>query len=170
VSPLITMTELQETNLFFTAVQPQSDLITRVSPGIESEYHAPLVKWVGRCVFDIERFATHTELSGADARQRATTTLTVRPSERLIVAADADFARTHTPGELTALTGLTFARARAERATVHSSVTRQLDPVTAAAVDYRFSDDSLAGGIGIRTHTGALGLTHRLSLRDTIRA
>jgi hypothetical protein len=114
--------------LFFTSVDRQADFITRVTPGVLSEYRSLRLALRGRYALDVERFAAHPELSGMDARQQAAIAVSYRPTPRVAVAADAEYSTTHTPSELNAETGLIWSRAEAERVTAHSSITRHLDP------------------------------------------
>ena len=111
VSPLFSTTQVYDSNLFSTSVAPQGDFITRVSPGIESEYRSARFSLLGHYVLDLERFAAHPELTSADGRQQASIDLHTSRSRRLAFAVDGTFARTRTPGELSAGTGLTLARA-----------------------------------------------------------
>jgi hypothetical protein len=112
VTPLFSTSQRYDSNLFSTALDPQGDFITRVSPGIEGEYRSPRFSLMGRYALDLERFATHPELSTADGRQQATIDLRTSRSRRLEFAVDAAYTRTRTPGDLSAGTGLTLARPR----------------------------------------------------------
>src|SRR6185369_4903773 len=67
--PLLTTAQLYDSNLFFTKTDRQSDLITRISPGLLSEYWSPRLALRSRYTLDLERFTDHPELSGMDARQ-----------------------------------------------------------------------------------------------------
>jgi hypothetical protein len=159
-----------DSNLFFTTMARQSDWITRVSPGILSEYRSPLLSLRGRYVLDIDRFANHQELSGADAGRHGAIDFSYHPTRRVALAADAEYSATHTPSELNTETGLGLSRARAERVAAHSSFTRLLDRSSAGTVDYMFTQDRVAGGAEILTHAATIGAKHRLSSRDTVSA
>src|SRR6185295_17595863 len=118
----------------------------------------------------LERFADHPELSGMDARQQAAADFSYRPAPRVALAADALYSTTHTPSELNVATGLILSRAKAERLTAHSSITRDLDPATAGTIDYLFTQDGVADGLAILTHAATIGGTRRLSSRGTVSA
>jgi hypothetical protein len=168
VHPLFSTAQEYDSNLFYTSFNRQADFITRVSPGIESTYRSPVLMMLGRYTFDVERFARHPELTAMDARQRAGTSIAYRPTQRLAVAADAELLKTRTPGELNALTNITLGRARAERVSAHSSLTRQLDLVTSGTIDYLFTADHIAGGPAISNHAATLGVDRHRSARETI--
>jgi hypothetical protein len=168
VNPLFSTAQEYDSNLFYTSFNRQADFVTRVSPGIESAYRSPVLTMLGRYSFDVERFARHPELTAMDARQRAGTSVTYRPTQRLAVAADAELLKTRTPGELNALTNITLGRARAERVSAHSSITRQLDMVTSGTIDYMFTGDHIAGGPAMRSHAATLGVDRHRSSRETI--
>jgi hypothetical protein len=124
---------------------------------------------LGRYTLDAERFDNHPELTTADARQRAAMQLTYQPTPRLALTADGDFLKTQTPSELNALTGLALTRASARRVAAHSSITRRLDRLTAATIDYRFSNDHIADGPEIRSHAATIGADRHRSQRDAVR-
>jgi hypothetical protein len=161
--------QIYDSNLFFTSMNRQSDFITRVSPGVLSEYRSPLLALRGRYTLDIDRFASQGELSGTDA-QHGAIDFSYHPTRRVALAANAEYLTTHTPSELNTETGLSLSRARAERVTAHSSFTRSLDRSSVGTVDYVFTQERVAGGIEILTHAATIGANHRLSLRDTVRA
>jgi hypothetical protein len=165
---LFSTSQVYDSNLFSAPVAPQGDFITRVSPGIEGEYHAPRFSLIGRYVLDLERFATHPELSTADGRQQATIDLRTSRSRRLAFTVDAAFARTRTPGELSAGTGLTLARAPAEHLEVHPAIMRQITPLTGATLDYTWTDERLVGGVATRAHRAGIGIDRHISRRDVV--
>jgi hypothetical protein len=168
VSPLFSTTQVYDSNLFSTSVAPQSDFITRVSPGIESEYRSARFSLLGHYVLDLERFAAHPELTSAEGRQQASIDLRTSRSRRLAFAVDGVFARTRTPGELSAGTGLTLARATAERVEVHPTIVRQVDPITEATLDYTWTDERLVGGLSTRAHRPGIRVDRHVSRRDVV--
>lgn len=168
VSPLFSTSQVYDSNVFSSPVAPQGDFITRISPGIEGKYHSPRFSLLGRYVLDLERFATHPDLTTADGRQQATIDLRTSRSRRLAFAVDAAFARTRTPGELSAGTGLTLARAPAEHLEVHPAIIRQVNPVTEATIDYTWTDERLVGGIATRIHRAGIGIDRHVSRRDVV--
>jgi polysaccharide export outer membrane protein len=168
--PLLTTAQLYDSNLFFTRLDRQSDLITRISPGVLSEYRSPLLNLRGRYTLDVERFADHPELSSIDARQHAAVDFSYRANSPLAVTGDAQYSTTHTPSELNAATGLILSRARADRIGGHSSITRHLGPATAGTIDYLFAQDQIEGGNAILTQVATIGAKHRLSSRGTVSA
>jgi polysaccharide export outer membrane protein len=170
IQPLMTTAQVYDSNLFFTKTNRQADVITRVSPGVLSEYRSPLLTLGSRYTLDVERFADHPELSGMDARQHAAVAFSYRANAPLSVTGDADYSTTHSPSELNAETGLILARARAERVAAHSLITRHLAPATAGTIDYLVTQDRIEGGVAILTHAATVGATRHLSSRGTLSA
>lgn len=167
-TPSFSLTQLHDDNLFSTPSEPESDLITRMSPGIDSEYRSGLLTLSGRYLLDIEHFADHPALTTMDARQQAAIALAYHPTRRMAWATGAELLKTRTPGELNAETGLTFARAEAQRVSAHSSVSRQLTPLTSGTIDYAFSQDHLAGQFEGHTQSATAGASHRRSPREKV--
>jgi hypothetical protein len=167
--PSLTATQVHDSNLFSTSSDRVADLVTRVTPVIESEYRSTMWTLKGRYTFDAERFAEHPELSRAAARRDALAGVEYRPTRRLTLAADGELSSTETPGDLNLLTGLAFTRARADRLAAHSSIKRQLDRLTTGTIDYTFTEDRLAGAIEIHTHGATVVADHHISSRDIMK-
>jgi len=167
-SPSFSLTQQYDSNVFSTSTDPEADFITRVSPGVDSEYRTPRWTTTGRYLLDVERFADHAELNSMDARQRAAVAVDYRATPRVTWAAGAEFWKTRTPGELNETTGLTFTRAAARRLSAHSSVMRHLTPLTSGKIDYTVTQDRLAGRTAASTHDAATGVEHHRSSRDTV--
>jgi hypothetical protein len=167
LNPSIGVTQVYDSNLFFTASDRQSDSIWRVSPAIEPEYRSMPWTWIGRFGLDAERFATHPDLDTVQARAHASVDLQYRPTPRLAIGAATEFAKTQTPGELNVETALTLARARASRLAMHPSATYAFGAVTQGKLDYSYTDDRLAGSPRLRAQAATVGLERHMSPRDT---
>lgn len=166
--PFVSVAEVYESNLFSTATAREEDLITRVTPGLESIYRSPLWTLSGRYAVGLERFAEHAELTSIDARHEGSLGIGYQLTPRMTVSAGAEYLTTRTPGELNTLTGLSFPRARAERIGGRSGLKRQLSPVTTGTLEYAFTRDRLFGGFGADTHAAAAAVSRRLSPRTTV--
>jgi hypothetical protein len=167
--PSLTATQVHDSNIFFTSSDRVADFVTRVTPVVESEYRSTTWTLKGRYTFDAERFTEHPELSSMGARRHALAGVEYRPTRRLTLAADGELLSTQTPGDLNLLTGFSFTRARADRIAAHSSITRQLHRLTSGTIDYTFSEDRLAGAVGIHTHAATVGAEHHISSRDIVK-
>jgi polysaccharide export outer membrane protein len=168
--PLMTTAQLYDSNLFSTGTNREADFVTRVSPGVLSEYWSPLLTLRGRYTMDLERFTDHPELSGLDARQHAAFDLSYRADSPLAVAVGAEYSTTHNPSELNLDTGLILSRAKAGRVAAHSSITRRLAPAVSGTVNYLVTQDRIEGGIATLTQAAAIGANRRLSSRGTVSA
>lgn len=168
--PSISTSQVHDSNLFFSASAPRADFITRVTPSVDSEYRSPHWTFTGRYTLDAEQFVEHPELSSARARQHGVAGFEYRPTARMVLAAGAELSHTRRPGEIIPEVGLTFARGGAQRFATRSSMTRRLSAASTGSIDYTFSEDRLAGGIAVRSHTGTATTEQRLSLRHTVSA
>jgi hypothetical protein len=168
VTPSLSATQVYESNLFSTSSDRQADSITRVTPGIQSEYRSPLWTLSGRYSLDAERFADHRELTAAAARQTGAVAVVYRAETRTTLTGGAEYLATRTPSELYETTGLSFTRARASRVAAHSSLVRHLDSISDGTLEYRFTEDRLSGGFEAQTHTIDAGVSRRLSARTAV--
>jgi hypothetical protein len=167
--PSVSVTQAYDSNLFATSIDRRSDFITRVTPALGAEYRMTPLRLFGRVTFDVERFASHGELSRLDARRQASAGLEYRPTPRTTLAADVEAAGTRTPGEFSVETGITLPRARATRTAVRSSAVRRLDPRTEGRVEYAFRDDRVEGGLAVGVHSATVSADRRVSPRTSVR-
>jgi hypothetical protein len=169
LTPSVSMTEAYDSNVFSAASNQVADFVTHVTPAIDSQYESPLVTFAGHYALDAERFTDHPDLNTADGRQNATVDVHYRPTRRFVLATDAGFTRTYDPGELNAESGLQLTRALAQRVSVHSSLTHQLDRTIMATIEYSFTEDRLRGFAGrgnFHAHVASMGVERSLSARD----
>jgi hypothetical protein len=165
--PSVSITQVYDSNLLSTPSDHRADFITRVSPAIDYDYRSTIWTLVGRYSVDAERFANSPEFTALGARQHATIGFEYRPTLRVKVAADTEFFRTRTPGELNTATGLALTRATADQVVAHASITRQFDPLTGGTIEYALTDGSL-GGSRTQAHGLRIGAKRKVSPRDTV--
>jgi hypothetical protein len=161
---------VEDDNLFFTAVRPERDFISRVTPEIEAGSLGPRMSLTGRYTFDAERFAEHPELTTPRARQNASIDLKSDPARSLALTVHGEYVSTLTPGDLNLQTGLTAGRLRARRLSAGPSLKYRFSPLTSGTVAYTQTRDDLSGGLASSVRTAALGLERRTTPRDTMKA
>ena len=165
--PSLSVTQTYDSNLFSTPSAPAADFVSRLTPAADAEYLTPQWTLSARHSFDMERFANHRELDSFVARQHATARWQYRPVARVSLAAAAEFTETHSPWELNTLTGLTFARATAQRIGGHLSASRQLNERTDGKVEYGLTQDRLAGNVSVATEVASVSTERRLRPRTS---
>ena len=170
ITPTLSATTLHETNLFSTPSPTEADFATRISSGVNAEYHSTIWTLIGRCSFDMEHFARHPELTTFDARRHAELGITYFPTRRLAMTAIAELSGTQTPSELNAETSLAFTRAAAQRTAVRGSFARQFDRGTTGTIGFALTNDTLEGSVTTRVREARIGAERHLSSRDTARA
>jgi len=163
----LSISGVQDDNLFYTSESRERDVITRLTPGAEAGLRSDRFSLAGRYSLDVERFAQHPELDSDRAREFAAFDLQSRPGHRATLSLHGDYVSTLSPGELNLTTGLAAGRARARRLSVSPSLGWRLGPGTDWSLGYTQTRDDLAGGVAGDTRAAALGLNHRLSPRDT---
>jgi hypothetical protein len=168
VRPSVTVTELHDSNIFSTSVDPQSDFVTRLNPAIDIESRRSSLTWFGRYTFDAERYVAHSDLTDMAARQHGSFGVSYAPTSRLSIAADAELSTSRIPGELFVETGIILPRADAARAAARSSLTRHLDPRTEGTIEYSFREDQVEGGLTARSHSGGVTAERRLTTRSSL--
>ncbi|HYS07033.1 MAG TPA: hypothetical protein VEW47_17790 [Candidatus Dormibacteraeota bacterium] len=166
----LSLAEVRDDNLFYTPESRESDVISRLTPGIEAGSRAPRFDIAGRWALDVERFADHPELDTDRARESAALDLHTRLSRPVTFSLHGDYVSTLTPGELNLATGLAGGRARARRFSASPSIAWKLGRATDGTFAYARTKDDLAGGSRTDTRSSTLGLEHHHSPRDTMTA
>src|SRR5437867_9458499 len=79
-TPSLSVAQVYDDNIFYSASAPQADRIARITPVLELGYRAPRWSTSARYGFDAESFSEHSELSTPMMRQRANLDLALEPS------------------------------------------------------------------------------------------
>ncbi len=146
--PSVSIDEVYDDNLFFASQDKQSDFITRVSPALEVGYEADTLSLSGRYRFDAEVYARETELNSTHVRQFADVDVEYLPTNRLTLAAAADYTKTDTPLDLSiipggSIPGLLVGRAEAERTSVYGAASYRLTAPTTGSLAVTRTNDEL---------------------------
>jgi hypothetical protein len=168
--PSLTVAEAYDDNVLSSAIDPQSDWVTRADPGLAGEYRSEALTFVGRYSFGAERFRERTELSRVVARQEGGFDLRGDATPRLSLAARGAYFQTHTPSELALPGALDLGRVRTERLETATSMAWKASAKNEVSLEYGFTHDQVAGGIGGEGHVGRLLFDRRATPRDTLRA
>src|SRR4029453_8418477 len=167
--PSVSISELYDSNVFAAPAAPRDDVITRVSPAIDAGYRTASWKLRGHYSLDADRYAQTPALTKAAARQHANLDLRHEATPRLTWNANAGFTRTSTPSELLDQTGVLLPPAPATHLSAQATMIRRLSSRTDGTAEYRFSDDRIDDGGGVRAQGAALHAIRRLSLRTPAR-
>ncbi len=166
VTPSFSVAEIYDDNVFVSATRRESDVISRVSPGLQIGYQSAPLTLVGRYTLDAEVYPKHPELTAADARQQAAAEVRYLPDPRLTLSLDATYMTTQTPGEFNTDTGLQTGRVPARRVSAMPALAYKLDPISTVTGDYTFAEDN-SGSVRTDIHGVDLGYERRFTARDT---
>jgi hypothetical protein len=167
--PSIEIAQVHDDNLFFSP-EPARDLILRVRPALDLRFESPRWSAGGTYGFDSERFADHSRLTNARARQRGSLSVRYRFDPRLTVALDGSYMDTDTPGELNLLTGLAASRIRLQQFNFGPSVRYRVSPRMSAHASFSSTTQKLAGGAGMSSKFQTLGIEQKITPRDSFAA
>lgn len=168
VVPSFGTTAAYDDNLFHRPAA-EGDFSVRFSPRLDARYQSRRTTLTGRVGLDADRFARHTELTTAHAREDVGVDTQYAASPRLSLAGAASFMETQTPADLNAITGLTPGRARARRLSLQSSVAYHASPRADAGAGYTVTSDTLNGGVSVTTQTASASLERHVLARDSVR-
>lgn len=164
----LSLTGVEDDNLFSTPGTGTEDRITRLTPQVGADYRSARLSIAGRYALDAERYAEHPELDTSRARQHAAIDLSARPSHRVGLALHGDYQTTLTPGgDFNLATGLAAGRVRARRLEVRPSIDWRSGPASGGSLTFTQTMDDLAGGTATETRAAALELERRTSPRNT---
>lgn len=160
--PTITVGEFFDDNLFMIpGVEPEADIVSRVSPGLEIGYRAPRGHLIGNYHFDAEIYPNHTDLNAPFVRQNAGLDLQYQITPKVSFITLGSYDRTHTPFDLNLTgvtgvpTGLAIGRFEADQILINPQVTAQMTGRTRAVLSYRWLRD----GFGNQTDINPVGLS-----------
>ncbi len=166
--PSLVVGQEYDDNLFATAANRQEDWITRIGPAVEIGDRSEAFTYLARYGFDAEMFRDHQGLNQTLARQDGRFDMLWVPSARVKVTGRAGYDQTHTPGELTVLTGLELGRQRAERFEAGGALAWKFGARSEATFGYDWNRDRIAGGIRGDTQAPRFGLERKVSARSAL--
>lgn len=161
----LTVTGVRDGNLFSTAL-PQSDFITRYTPGVETGFRGARHSVVARYGRDLETFAEHPGLDTARARQNATLDLQSRAERGLTLGLHGAWVTTLTPGDFNITTGVASERRPARRLVLSPTAAFRFDARTTGTLTGARTLDRLSGGVQTDVRTIDLRLERRASARS----
>jgi hypothetical protein len=166
LEPSLSLTEVYDDNLFSEASGRERDLITRLSPGLESGYESSPLTLLGRYSFDAENFAEHKELSDVQARREASIEFRYLPVGRFTLAFEGSYLETLTPTELHPEAALEAGRFQARRLSLHPSAIYRFTRFTTGRLAATLTREE---AFGVRTYirTATLGVDRRITSRNT---
>lgn len=167
VTPSFAIAEEYDDNVFVSSVSPQSDFITRFTPGIALGYRSEPFTLLVSSSIDAEIYAENTELSNVANRKRAALDLKYLPYRLLTLGLDVKYFETNTPGELVPTTGLQLTRTQGTELDVTPSATYQITAVDTARSSYEFTRYTLEGSPDSIVHHVRLGYSHQFTPVDT---
>jgi hypothetical protein len=166
--PSIEITEVQDSNLFYSAQNQAGDVIQRVRPTLALRFDTARYSIAGSYGFDRDRFATYSALDNARARQNARIDARVQSSPRLTMTLNAAYVDTDTPTDLNIDTGLATARLRAQQISFRPAADLRISPTMTAHVALSSSTGHLADGPSTRAQFLTVGVDRQTSPRDLV--
>ncbi len=166
-APSLGVAQVYDNNVFYRPLG-EPDTITRASSRVDMAFHSERQAFWSRYGLDAERFDRHPELTTAHARQDAAFEERYQATRRLSFGGAAAFTETEAPAELNVQSALTPGRARAQRTTVHPSLTYRADRLTTATFGYTAAHDRMLD-VRLLTQTATATLERHPSARDGVR-
>ena len=167
VLPSFSLSEEFDDNVFVSTTDPQSDFITRFTPGLQLGYRSEPFTLLASASIDAEIYVNNPELSGPANRKRAALEMKYLPFRLLTVSLNVTYFETDTPSELVPTTGLQLGRNKSTQLAIIPAASYQITSVDTATASYAFFRDTLVGGLDNDTHRVRLGYARQLTPLDT---
>ena len=165
ITPSFSLAEEFDDNVFVSTTDPQSDFITRFTPGVQLGYRSTPFTLLASSSIDAEIFADNTELNGVN-RKRAALEMKYLPFRLLTTSLNVAYFETETPTDLVPTTGLQLGRTRATQLSVIPAAIYQITSLDTASASYAYFRDTLEGGLDNYTHRVRLGYSRQLTSLD----
>jgi hypothetical protein len=180
LTPSLSVSEVYDDNVFFDE-RREGDVISRFTPSLEAGYRSAPLTLLGRYSFTAEVFAKLTEQTNPQARQQAALELRYLPTRLLTLSLRTTYIETHNPENISQVTevetqppeegnqatGVELGRRRTTSFSVSPSVAYRFSRLLSGTGGYAFTRTEQSGGTTSETHAATLGLSRRLTPRDT---
>jgi hypothetical protein len=168
VQPSAAINGVSDSNLFFSPQSPASDRIFRIRPALGILFVSPRLSASMDYSMDADRYATHTRLSDARARQYGAIDLQYRADPRLSLALTSSYTDTTTPAEFNIVTDLGALRRRGQQLTLMPSARYEISTRLTAHASMSATRQSLSGGPGTRSRFLSAGIDRRITPLDSM--
>lgn len=168
--PSITITKLDDDNIFLTPAGEKHDIVTRITPAIEFGYESESLSWSGDYTVDAERYNRNSVLDNNTMRQSAGLSFEFTPNALTQFNLDGNYTETQTPGDLNLVTGLQRGRFFAKRSYINPVLIYQLYESSFVSLDYSLRADKLAGGISGDRHQAVIDYRTMLNEKSELTA
>jgi hypothetical protein len=165
-TPSFSLAEVFDDNVFVSTTDPQSDFITRFTPGVQLGYRSTPFTILASSSIDGEIYVENPELNGIN-RKRAALEAKYLPYQLLTLSLDVAYFETETPTDLVPTTGLQLGRSRATQVSVIPAAIYEFTPRDTGTASYAFFRDTIEGGLDNYTHRVKLGYARELTAVDT---
>jgi hypothetical protein len=147
--PWIAYGEEFDDNVFNTTTRRESDVVTRVTPGLEFGYRSEPFTLLGSYDFDAEIFSKNTKLTEAQARQRGGLRFEYKPTRLWTFGFIGEYLESERPEDLNAATGISGVRSHSRGYHFDPSLLYHFDALTTMTARYTFArNERLQGPIG----------------------
>lgn len=155
VKPWIAYGEEFDDNVLNSTQSRQSDVVTRVTSGVELGYRSEPFTLLGSYDFSSEIFAQHPRLTQAQARQHGGLRFGYRPTRLWTLGFVGDYIESERPQDLNTTTGIGGERGRSRGYELAPELIYRINPLTTAIARYGFSHNERPQGVTV----GVSGLT-----------
>lgn len=163
IVPSLVVAVLADDNVLISDVDRRKDTVTRVSPGIAAGIESERMALSAQYSQDLERYRDNADLDSNDMRRYLASEFVYRLNEVILFSLDASYTESQFPAELNISTGAGQGRIEGERTEVHPALSYRFSPTSSAVIDYRNTQDRLAGGVENDTNAVNLEYEHVLT-------
>lgn len=166
--PSIEIAGVSDSNLFFSSSAPASDRILRIRPVLGFTFASRRLSASIDYSIDNDRYADHSQLSDARARQYGALTFSYDATPRLSFALDSKYVDTNTPAELNVLTDLGALRRRARQISAMPSARYRLSPLVTAHASISSTTQEISGASVTRALFVNTGVDRKMTAIDSL--
>lgn len=145
--PWIAYGEEFDDNVFNSSPSRESDVVTRITPGIEFGYRSEPFTLLASYDFDAEIFAKNTKLTQPQARQRGGLRFAYQPTRIWTLGFTGEYLETERPQDLNVTTGINGERERSRGYSFLPTFTYRFNPLTSALAHYTFARNESTQGL-----------------------
>jgi hypothetical protein len=166
--PSVTVSRVNDDNIFFTSDDKETDQITRISPALEAGYESARLSWDTVLSQDSEDYKDNSQLDSNRIRRAVNLNAQYLATPRMTLNGRAAWLKTETPSDIDIISGLPQGRFNAESYLIEPTLEYRFSAASTGSLIYQFEDIKIPELASSDAHTAGLRFEHSLSSENVL--
>ena len=168
--PSVTVSRVNDDNVFFAPDDEVSDQFTRITPALETGYESERLSWDTRLYQDSEKYQDNTQLDSNQIRRAVDLSANYLATPRMTLSGRANWLETETPSDIDIISGFPQGRFESESYLIAPALEYRFNSANTGTLLYQFEDVEIPQLASSDAHRVAARFERSVSTENMITA